>query len=159
MKLQLEELNNHMWYRAMKVIYAIIYATLISIGVYLATNTAYYETPAQLPNSAKEAFQDDNFYTLTSSEMISVLREIDSDFAGLPSLEQQKVIDKLNQIKAKNAKGKANFIYFPRVEFNLINFFQVSLLYILVTFASMESIRRIFYYVLTGKAFPQQGSK
>lgn len=153
MKLSLEELNGSMWYRGMKVIYVIAYLVLFSIG-YLV-NPYDYNVPIMLPSSYKEAIQDDNFYLLSSSEMTSILSTIDSDFRGLPENEQQKVITFTKENKSKNAKGKANFIYFARTDFDVKKSIVFGLVYILSVIVSMECIRRCFYYVVIGRFFPR----
>ena len=156
MKLTLYELNDRIWYRCLKVAYVVSYLVLFAIGILFVLDASRYQIPSYLPSSALEAFQDDNFYFLSSAEMISILNAIDVDFENLPESEKQKVITTVTQNKAKNSKGKANFIYFARTDVSLPKAVLFAVVYILAAIAVMEFIRRCFYYVVIGQLFPRQ---
>jgi len=156
MKLILQELNDHIWYRGLKVVYVVSYLALFAIGFLFVVDASRYQIPSHLPSSALEAFQDDNFYLLSSAEMISALTAIDADFGNLPESEKHKAITDIKQNKTKYSKGKANFIYFARTDVRLPKAVLFGVFYILAAISFMEFIRRCFYYVVIGQLFPRQ---
>jgi hypothetical protein len=156
MKLALQELNEHAWYRGLKVVYVVSYLAFFAVGLLFVVDASRHHVPSRLPSSAAEAFQDDNFYMLSSAEMISALTAIDADFGGLPESEKQKAITEIKQYKSKYSKGKANFTYYARTDVNIPRAILLVVLCIVATIAVMEFIRRCFYYIAIGQLFPKK---
>lgn len=154
MRMTLQELNDRIWYRALKIVYIVSYMGLFAIGSLLVIDVGRYHIPSHLPSSALKAFQDENFYLLSSAEMISALTSIDADFGNLPESEKQKAINDIKQNKSKHSKGKANYVYVTQTDISISKAVSFGAVYILITIFVMEFIRRCFYYVVVGQILP-----
>lgn len=156
MKLTLRELNERAWYRFLKVICAILYVAFFVSASLLVKEMSHEYQPAKLPQTATEAFQDENFYSLSPNQMVSVLRLIDDDFKGLPDSEQVKVIGKMNEIEKKHKKGEGVYVYEAIDTINIKKTIFLAIISFLLIVAFMEVIRRTFYYVFVGEFFPKR---
>lgn len=110
---------------------------------------------AKLPATAAEALKNHTFNSLETEKKRSILSRIGSDFAGLPSIEQNKVLEILNKKTLPSDLPIRKYSYSGYHTWNLkgaIGFTAIfSSIYILI----MEVIKRAFYYVVLGKIFPK----
>ena len=159
MKLTLQELNDRIWYRFLKIIHAFLYIALLIFVFFFVKEASHDQLPPQLPKTAIEALEDENFYLLSPDEMMSTLRLFNDDlgynFCSLPESEQQKFIVEIRQSQ-KFIKGKRGYVYLGRDEINVRKAVYFAAIYILSFVIFMELIRRSFYYVLTGHLFPKK---
>ena len=156
MKQTLQELNEYAWYRALKVFYILMYLPLIVIGPLLIWQASYETIPPSLPESFKMALEDRNFYDLNNEDMLLTLELIDEDFRELPNNEKRKAIIDIRVNMDRWVKEKRNYVYFSRRVFSVQKAFIIALLSILFYVVILESIRRAFYYIVTGKINPKQ---
>jgi len=162
----LKELNERVWYRALKIFFLFLYLPCILV-VYLVISDCKIWHPPELPKNIKEALSDTYFRELSDWDKRSVLEKLDSYFAGLSYSEQDKVIrlinSKENTMKHQKIEITLDGKLMPKFKYASSYTYDIkaaviwSLVIAGIYFLTMEIIRRIFYYIVLGKVFPIKG--
>lgn len=170
-KKTISDFNNKIWYRAVKVVYILLFLAIAIITITLFLAEGEFRV-LDIPNSKivcqygneKQFLMKDIF---TKDEMPIALPSYSSTqqgglFSRIAQEQLQNQILKsceINQVTIENSfkGGKADFVPDPfRAEEKYkiqIGYLLLSLLIVVIVF---ETIKRIFYYILLGNIKPQK---
>lgn len=156
----LKDLNQKIWYRALKVLYILFFVSIFSIVVYAIFDT--YEPKINTEDSyilcrdnKKILINEQNSRSGIGS-MIGIMNE-----EGINNLcfSDTKVVtfnpdypETLKKLETKNSNHKV-FIVYERDWNSIISFI---LFGAAINLFVLELIRRIFYYVILGKIIPEK---
>lgn len=182
----LNELNEKVWYRFLKVLYILCYLPyfLVLFMVINFEGKDYHETI--LPDSVLETLNDPEFYKLDKYQMENVLssieilyREGESDgilywgnekntliskalLDGLVKFKEKqryvkdKIIEQVKKGPIPTKQLNVKYNYVSHYTYNITKCITYILILTFCYIVLMECIRRGFYYILIGKVFPKE---
>lgn len=166
----LTELNKKVWYRFLKVVYILCYIPYIFLLILGVTDFGRDYHKQVLPNSVDTLILDPDFFKLSVYDMEDVFSEVvresnvtigvwnGNKTVQYTGMSYNEKINFLNRVKKDNNPTtllKEKYIYKSYYTWNFKNIIIYSILFTILYFLMMESIRRVFYYVLLGKVFPR----
>ena len=176
----ISELNSRAWYRLLKVLYLLAYATIGIFTIYICIESYskdYHE--AILPPNLYDALNDPKFYKLDEFEKREVMEKLEIKFKVLSYDDQTNFIKDIDYKRINgfvpyssninndtatinpktglhDEKYPSKYTYTPYNSWNIAALIIPVSISLFILFLVMEGSRRAFYYIVLGKLSPDK---